>query len=247
MTETAGFMERPDGQRLAWRRTAGSGPTVVWIGGWRSDMGGTKAEALATAAREGGWDYLRFDHFAHGASSGAFADATVGRWREDLLAVIDDLTQGPLVLVGSSLGGWLATLAAEARPERLHAVVLVCPAADFPDALMWPRLEDHVREAILRDGAHEAEDFDGPYTLTRAFFDEARAWSLLDRSVAIAAPVRILQGMRDLDVPWAHTMRLVEAIEGDDVMVKLVKDGDHRLARPFDIFRLVRMVGAARG
>src|SRR5690606_381651 len=127
MTETSGFLKRPDGERLAWRRAPGAGPSVVWVGGWRSDMGGTKAEALAEAAREGGWDYLRYDHFAHGASSGAWTEATIGRWREDLIAVIDEMTSGPVVLVGSSMGGWVASLAALERPERLGALVLVAP------------------------------------------------------------------------------------------------------------------------
>lgn len=247
MTETSGFLHRPDGERLAWRRTAGKGPTVIWVGGWRSDMGGTKAEALADEAARGGWDYLRFDHFAHGASSGDWRQATIGRWREDLLAVIDGLAAGPVVLVGSSMGGWVSALAALARPERLAALVLVAPAPDFAHALMWPRLPDAAREAILRDGVWtDTAAFDGPCDLTRNFFDEARAWTLLDGPVEIPVPVRILQGARDEDVPWRHALALAEAITGQDVVFTLVKDGDHRLSRPQDLARLAATVAEAR-
>lgn len=247
MTETSGFLERPDGERLAWRRVGGAGPTVIWVGGWRSDMGGTKAEALAAEAARGGWDYLRYDHFAHGASSGDWRAATIGRWREDLLAVIDALTEGPVVLVGSSMGGWVSTLAALARPQRLSALVLAAPAPDFAHALMWPRLPDEARQAILRDGVWtDRSAFDGPCELTRDFFDEARAWTLLDGAVEIAAPVRILQGARDEDVPWRHALALAEAITGQDVVFTLVKDGDHRLSRPQDLARLAATVAEAR-
>ena len=222
MTETSGFFERPDGERIAWRRVAGDGPTVVWVGGWRSDMGGTKAEALAEAAAERGWDYLRYDHFAHGTSSGAWRKATIGRWREDLIALIDEVIEGPVVLVGSSMGGWVSCLAAVARPERIGAMVLIAPAADFAHALMWP-------------------------SLTRDFFEEARAWTLLDGPVSITAPVRILQGAEDEPVPWSHALKLAERIEGRDVVFSLIKDGDHRLSRPQDLARLIATVAEARG
>lgn len=246
MTETTGFLQRPDGERLAWRRMDGEGPTAVWVGGWRSDMGGTKAETLARAASERGWAYLRYDHFAHGESSGDWRAATVGRWREDLIAVIDWI-EGPVVLVGSSMGGWVSCLAALARPERVASMVLVAPAADFAHALMWPSLSDAARREIMTEGAHTVtDDFDAPYDLTRTFFEEARAWTLLDGPAAIRCPVRILQGMLDEPVPWRHALKLAEAIEGEDVVFSLIKDGDHRLSRPQDLERLVRTVEAAR-
>lgn len=248
MTETSGFLERPDGERLAWRRVEAQGPTVIWVGGWRSDMGGTKAEALAEAAMARGWSYLRYDHFAHGASSGDWHWATIGRWREDLIAVIDDLVRGPVVLVGSSMGGWVASLAAIARPDRISALVLVAPAADFAHRLMWPNLSDEARHDIMQTGIHTVtDDFDGPYDLTRTFFDEARHWSLLDAAVPIHAPVRILQGQLDEPVPWEHALELADRIEGDDVVFNLIKDGDHRLSRPQDLARLIQIVGEARG
>ena len=247
MTETSGFFERPDGERIAWRRVAGDGPTVVWVGGWRSDMGGTKAEALAEAAAERGWDYLRYDHFAHGTSSGAWRKATIGRWREDLIALIDEVIEGPVVLVGSSMGGWVSCLAAVARPERIGAMVLIAPAADFAHALMWPSLTDEARREILEQGFHTVTDFEGTHDLTRDFFEEARAWTLLDGPVSITAPVRILQGVEDEPVPWSHALKLAERIESRDVVFSLIKDGDHRLSRPQDLARLIATVAEARG
>lgn len=247
MTETSGFLPRPDGERLAWRRVAGDGPTVMWVGGWRSDMGGTKAAHLAEAAQARGWDYLRYDHFAHGASSGEWTKATIGRWREDLIAVIDELTEGPVVLVGSSMGGWVSCLAALARPERIGALVLIAPAADFAHALMWPSLTDAARREILEQGFHLVTDgIEGPHELTRTFFEEARAWALLDGPVPITAPVRVLQGVEDEPVPWRHALKLAERIENRDVVFSLIKDGDHRLSRPQDLERLAATVEEAR-
>lgn len=248
MTETSGFLQRPDGERLAWRRVDGDGPTVVWVGGWRSDMGGTKAQALADAAQADGWAYLRYDHFAHGESSGDWSLATIGRWREDLIALLDQCVDGPVVLVGSSMGGWVSCLAAVARPDRLKAVVLIAPAADFAHRLMWPNLSDQARHDIMQSGVHTVtDDFDGPYDLTRTFFDEARNWSVLDGPVAIHCPVRILQGQLDEPVPWRHALELADRIEGQDVVFSLIKDGDHRLSRPQDLERLTRVVAEARG
>lgn len=245
--ETTGRLARPDGESLAWRQVEGQGPTVVWVGGWRSDMGGTKAAFLAETAVARGWSYLRFDHFAHGASSGDWAEATVGRWRDDLIGLLDDQVQGPVVLVGSSLGGWLAVLAALARPERVQALVLIAPATDFPQSLMWPGLDDGLRQAILRDGQAWVHDpVEGDYLLTRRFFDEARDWTLLEGAVALTAPVEILQGGADEPVPWRHALRLAEAIEGPDVVFTLIRDGDHRLSRPADLERLVEAVERAR-
>lgn len=245
MTETSGFLERPDGERLAWRRVEGSGPTVIWVGGWRSDMGGTKAEALAEAAKAGGWTYLRYDHFAHGESSGDWLKATIGRWREDLIALIDGI-EGPVVLVGSSMGGWVSCLAAVGRPERVAAMVLVAPAADFAHRLMWPSLSDEARGEIETAGLHRVVDGTGPHDLTRLFFEEARNWSLLDGPVAIGCPVRVLQGALDEPVPWRHALELAEKIQSEDVVFSLIKDGDHRLSRPRDLDRLTATVAELR-
>ena len=187
-------LARPDGERLALKRVRGAGPTVVWIGGFRSDMEGTKALALDAAARERGWNYVRYDHFAHGQSSGDWRQATIGRWREDAIALIDSL-EGPVIPVGSSMGGWVALLLAVARPERLAGLVLVNPAPDFTEDLMWPGLADHERQSILREGETlVVEEGLGEYVLTRRMFEEARDWLLLRGAVPVAAPVHILQG-----------------------------------------------------
>ena len=227
--DTIRYLTRPDGERLAFRHTAGSGPTVVWIGGFRSDMEGTKALVLEAAARERGWGFVRYDHFAHGQSSGEWRQATIGRWREDAIALIDSL-DGPVLPVGSSMGGWVALLLALARPERMAGLVLVNPAQDFTERLMWPGLADHERQAILRDGETViVEEGLGAYVLTQAMFEEARTWLLLDTSITLAAPVHILQGRAAAVVPWRHAL-----------------GGDHRLSGQADLARLVQAVDDMR-
>jgi len=233
-----------DGAALAYRRVEGEGPTVVWLGGFHSDMEGTKAVALADWATRTGRAYVRFDYFGHGQSHGEFAAGTIGRWRADALAVIDRLTEGPLVLVGSSMGGWLACLAALARGDRVKALVLVAPAADFTDKLMAPGLPADARAALAQDGVWTRPSaYDGGgYPITAQLLEEGRAWSILPGPVAIACPVRILQGGQDPDVPWRHALALAEALAGDDVTFTLIKDGDHRLSRPQDLARLIAAV-----
>lgn len=239
-------LPRPDGETLAYRRIAGSGPTVVWIGGFRSDMEGTKALALEAAARELGWSFLRYDHFAHGQSSGDWRQATIGRWREDAIALVDSL-DGPVIPVGSSMGGWVALLLALARPERMHGLVLVNPAQDFTERLMWPSLPDQVRQAILRDGeALMVEEGLGEYVLTARMFEEARNWLLLDSPIPIGAPVHILQGRADQTVPEAHALALAGRLTGGDVRLDLIEGGDHRLSTPRDLARLVEAVERLR-
>ncbi|RZJ04773.1 MAG: alpha/beta hydrolase [Brevundimonas sp.] len=245
MTEIQ-HMTRPDGERLALKRVEGSGPTVVWIGGFRSDMEGTKALALDAEARARGWNYVRYDHFAHGRSSGDWRRATIGRWREDAIALIDDL-DGPVIPVGSSMGGWVALLAALARPERMAGLVLVNPAQDFTERLMWPGLADHERQAILRDGETVvAEPGLGSYVLTRAMFEEARDWLVLDGAIPIAAPVHVLQGRADDVVPWRHAVALAERLTGGDVTLDFIEGGDHRLSTPADLDRLIETVERRR-
>ncbi len=235
-------LTRPDGETLAYQQVEGEGATVVWIGGFRSDMEGTKALALDCAAQERGWRFLRYDHFAHGRSTGDWRAATIGRWREDAIAVIDSI-EGPVIPVGSSMGGWLALLLVLARPERVKGLVLVNPAQDFTERLMWPWLADHERQAILRDGETiVVEPGLGSYVLTGRMFEEARNWLLLDGAIGITAPVHILQGRADDVVPWSHAMALVERLKGGDVRLDLVEGGDHRLSTPADLARLIEAV-----
>ena len=243
MEETAGILQH-DSADLAWRRVRGAGPTVIWLGGFHSEMSGTKGEALARWASECGRDFLRFDYFGHGQSQGRFENGTISRWRGDALAVIDQLTTGPLLLVGSSMGGWLASLAALARPERVAALALIAPAADFTRVLLTPSLPPEAREAIARDGAWTRPSlYDGDgYPITRALLEDGEQWCILPGPVAITVPVRILQGGEDPDVPWTHALDLARALEGPDVVFTLIRDGDHRLSRPQDIARLIAAI-----
>ena len=243
MTETRGTLD-VEGTGLAWRRVAGRAPTVVWLGGFHSDMSGTKAQALAEWAGRRGQAYVRFDYFGHGESGGAFKDGTITRWRADVLAVLDRLVEGPAVLVGSSMGGWLACLAALARPERIKALVLIAPAADFTEKLMRPGLPPEALTALARDGAWTRPSaYDGGgYAITARLLDDGAGWSILPGPVAIDVPIRILQGGADPDVPWRHALALANAFTGDDVVFTLIRDGDHRLSRPGDIGRLIAAV-----
>lgn len=240
MGEITGFLNRPDGARLAWRRVEGRGPAVVWLGGFRSDMAGTKAQALADWALARGRAYVRFDYFGHGESEGDFARGTITRWREDALAALDDLAPGPVVLVGSSMGGWIACLAAAARPDRVRGLVMIAPAPDFTEKLMAPEMTAADRAELERTGVWlRPSDYGEPYPITRDLLEDGARWSILPGPVNVDAPVRILQGGADPDVPWRHALELAQAIRGDDVVFTLVKDGDHRLSRPQDLARLI--------
>jgi pimeloyl-ACP methyl ester carboxylesterase len=242
LAEVEGFLEH-EGERIAWRRIDGAAPTVVWLGGFRSDMTGTKAEALADWAQGSGRAFVRFDYFAHGASSGDFGHGTITRWRSDALAVIDALTEGPLILAGSSMGGWIATMAALARPERIAGLVLIAPAADFTERLIWDHLPADARRAIEQDGVWtRPSDYGTPDPITRALVEDGRRWTILPGPLDIRVPVRILQGGADADVPWRHALALAEAIESEDLVFTLIRDGDHRLSRPQDLARLIAAV-----
>lgn len=243
MDDQIRYLPRPDGARLAWRAVAGRGPTVVWLGGFRSEMAATKADALAAWAAARGRAFLRFDYFGHGRSDGDFRDGTITRWRDDALAVLDELASGPVVLAGSSMGGWLACLAAMARPERVKAMVLIAPAADFTEKLMAPELGPDARAALEADGVWMRPSAYGePYPITRALMEDGARWSILPGPVPIEAPVRVLQGGADPDVPWTHALELANELKSRDVVFTLIKDGDHRLSRPQDLARLVAAV-----
>jgi pimeloyl-ACP methyl ester carboxylesterase len=244
--------EGPHRRRIALRMRPGEGPPVVWLGGFRSDMQSTKAQALDDWAAARGRAFLRFDYSGHGESEGRFEDGTISRWAEESVAVIRSFAAQTPILVGSSMGGWIALLAAralarEAPPVRPSALVLIAPAVDFTQALMWEALPPEIRETIERDGvwmrpsAYARE----PYPITRALIEDGRRNLLLDGPIRTHCPVHILQGMQDPDVPWRHAMCLVEHLPGDEVIVTLIKDGDHRLSRPQDLDRLVAAVEAA--
>ena len=236
-------LERPDGATIAYHRLAGKSPGVVFLGGFMSDMSGTKALALEAHCRQSGRAFLRFDPFAHGQSSGDMAEATVGRWRRDAVAVLDELCTGPQVLVGSSMGGWVALLAALDRPTRLAGLVGIAAAPDATE-MMWAEFDADVRATLERDGVYHApSDYgDGPYTIAMKLIEEGRQQLILDRPIEISCPVRLLQGMQDPDVPWRHALRIAAALTADDVVLTLVKQGDHRLSQAADIARLCATV-----
>jgi pimeloyl-ACP methyl ester carboxylesterase len=229
---------RDDGETIAYLTRDGRSPGVVWLGGFHSDMAGTKAEALDGWAAEKGRAFLRFDYFGHGQSSGAFRDGTITRWRDDALAVIDTLCGGPQILVGSSMGGWIALLAALARPEKVKGLLLLAPAPDFTETLMWDIMPVDIRNEILHRGEWmRPSEYEAPYPITRALIEDGRKHLLLGGAIPVTCPVRILQGMKDPDVPWEHAVRLAEHLDGNPVLT-LVKQGDHRLSTPDDITRL---------
>ena len=238
------FLNRPDGATVAFHSTVGRSPGVVFLGGFRSDMTGTKANALEAACKDAGRAFTRFDYFGHGASSGTFTDGTIGRWREDAVGVLDELTEGPQVLVGSSMGGWIMLLAALARPGRVHALVGIAAAPDFTEDLMWEKFDAPVKAALQDDGIYyEPSEYDDePYSITMRLIEEGRGHLLLGAPIPLRCPVRLLHGLDDADVPWEHSLRLARALESPDVSVTLVKSGDHRPSEPRDIARLIATV-----
>jgi pimeloyl-ACP methyl ester carboxylesterase len=236
MLEECGVLDRGPGHRLAYARLKGEGPGVMFLGGFRSDMQGGKALHLRDRAAARNRAFLRFDYSGHGASEGVFEEGTIGGWLADAEAMLLARTQGPQMLVGSSMGGWLALLLAIRHPLRVAGLVLLAPAPDFPQELLWPALSDAQRAALVGLGRIELPSAYGPpVPITRRLVEEAKAHRLLPGPIPVRCPVRILQGMADPDVPWRHALRLVEALPGADVRLTLVKDGDHRLSRPGDL------------
>ncbi len=237
--------EGADARRIAYRRVEGRGPTIVWLGGFKSDMKGTKAEALDAFARQSGRAYLRFDYSGHGESDGDFEAGTISRWAEEATAMVALAGPSP-VLVGSSMGGWISLLVARRMAAPPAGMVLIAPAADFTEALMWPAFPDEVKRQIettgrwVRPSAYD----EGGYPITRALIEDGRRNLVLDGLVETGCPVRILQGMQDPDVPWRHAMLLAEKMARDDVVLTLIKDGDHRLSRDEDLSRLTEAVAA---
>lgn len=233
-TESPSFLQREDGTRIAYRVTPGAEPGVVFLPGFKSDMIGTKATYLETWCRHAGHAFVRFDYRGHGASSGTFREGTIGAWAEDALHVLDQLTSGRQILVGSSMGGWLMLLAALRRPQRIAALVGIAAAPDFTESIYRELFDDAQRAALDRDGEVAIPDCYGgePYPITRRLIEEGREHLLLGEPIPIEHPVRLIQGLRDEDVPWQLALRIAERVTTTDVEVTLVKDGGHRLSEP---------------
>jgi pimeloyl-ACP methyl ester carboxylesterase len=225
---------------LAYHHAPGTGPTIVFLSGYGSDMTGTKALALEAWAKAQGRAFLRFDYGGCGQSEGAFEDQTLADWRDDVLAMLDALADGPALLVGSSLGGWLMLLVARAHPDKVAGLVGIAPAPDFTD---WGFTTDE-KMTLLSAGRLERVSKYGPKPVvyTRAFWSSGEANRLMFGEIAVTCPVRFVQGQRDPDVPWARTARLAELLRSADVQTVLVKDGDHRLSRDTDIALVIRAV-----
>jgi pimeloyl-ACP methyl ester carboxylesterase len=236
-------------RRIAVRARAGGSPGLFWLGGFNSDMKGTKALALDAWAAEQGRACVRFDYSGHGESGGAFIDGTVGRWLEESIAVFEQFCRGPHVVIGSSMGGWMALLLAREIARRrvsgasLAGLVLIAPAPDFTEALMWNGFSPEIRREIETRGVWlRPSQYGEPYPITRALIEEGRNHLLLGSAIDVGCPVRILQGGQDPDVPWQHAFALAHRLPSDDVVLTMIQDGDHRLSRPQDIARIIAAV-----
>ncbi|MES9904263.1 MAG: alpha/beta hydrolase [Sedimenticola sp.] len=224
-------------RRLAYLQQPGVHPGVLFLGGFRSDMSGLKAQALADWCRTTGRSYTRFDYSGHGASSGEFRDGTISRWLEDALSILDQATVGRQIVVGSSMGGWITLLLALARPQRLHALLTIACATDFTERLVKPALTEEQTAVLYRDNiAFLPSAYDGqPYPITRQLLDDGQQYLLLEKPIPIHCPVRMLHGMADRDVPWEISRETLQSITGEDVQLTLIKGGDHRLSKPEEL------------
>ena len=236
-------------RRIAVRARAGGAPGLFWLSGFNSDMKGTKALALDAWAAEQGRACVRFDYSGHGESGGALTDGTIGRWLEESVAVFERFCRGPQVVIGSSMGGWMALLLARQIARRavsraaLAGLVLIAPALDFTETLMWNRFSPDIRREIETKGVWlRPSQYGEPYPITRALIEEGRNHLLLGSAIDVGCPVRILQGAQDPDVPWQHAFALTHRLPSDDVVLTMIQDGDHRLSRPQDIARIIAAV-----
>jgi pimeloyl-ACP methyl ester carboxylesterase len=236
-------------RRIAVRARAGSAPGLFWLGGFNSDMKGTKAIALDAWATEHARACVRFDYSGHGESGGRFSDGTIGRWLEESVAVFREFCEGPQVVIGSSMGGWMALLLARELAKReggrasLAGLVLIAPAPDFTEELMWKGFSPEIRSEIETKGVWlRPSEYGDPYPITRALIEEGRNHLLLGSQIDVGCPVRILQGTQDPDVPWKHAFALAHRLPSEDVVLTMIQDGDHRLSRPQDIARIIAAV-----
>jgi pimeloyl-ACP methyl ester carboxylesterase len=241
------YLELADGSRLAYRHLPGGSPGILFCPGFNSDMQGNKALALDAWCRSQGRQFTRFDYSCHGLSSGRLEEGSIGRWRDDTLAILDKVTSGPQLVVGSSMGGWIMLLLALARPERLRGLVGIAAAPDFTETLATHGLDDGQRQQLAASGYCDLPNCydDGePYRISQHLLDEGREHLLLGGQIDIDLPVRLIQGQRDADVPWQHALTIAAQLRSDDVEVQLLKCGDHRLSAPADLARLVATVDA---
>ena len=240
------ILTRADGAAIAYHKTGGKSPGVVFLSGFMSDMTGSKALYVEEQCKAHGHAFLRFDYFGHGQSSGAFTDGTIGRWADDAVHVLDELTEGPQILVGSSMGGWIMLLAALARPQRVAGLLGIAPAPDFTEDILPNELSAEQLATIERDGVINiySEYGPDPTPYTKALIEDGRQNLVLRNKMPLNVPVRIIHGMEDPDVPWQTSLRICQMMESDDVEIQFVKSGDHRLSEPADLDRLGRTLAS---
>ncbi len=242
MAEPA-FLETPNGRRLAYHLFSGRRPGVVFLGGLRSDMSGTKAIHLEAWARRSGREFLRFDYSGHGESAGEFTEGSIGEWAEDAWAAIDMLTEGPQVLVGSSMGGWISLLIAKKMPERLLGLVTVAAAPDFTEIGYWNEWSAAERKTVMEEGEIALpSEYGDAMVITKKLIEDGREHLVLSDPLEIRSPVRMLQGTADKDVPQEMALRLLDHLEGPDIRLELIKDADHRFSTPECLDTITRAV-----
>ncbi len=240
------FLTLEDGNQLAYFHTQGhaSAPSIVFLGGFMSDMSGTKATALERFCKAKDYCYTRFDYFGHGKSSGTFTEGTIGYWKNNVLAILDMLPNTKHIIVGSSMGGWLMLLAALERPEKVTALIGVASAPDFTENLIWNVMREDEKQELLNNGIfNQASDYsDSPYPITVQLIEEGRKHLLLDKTIPIHCPIRLLHGMKDDDVPYTLSVTLAQKLESDDVQLQLIKRSDHRMSSEEDVAMLERTI-----
>ena len=241
MTLSLSYLDAPphltdENEKIAYKMSTGFGPSIIWCGGLNSDLEGSKAIHFHEWAIEAGHKFIRFDYFGHGESSGQFGEGTISRWGQDVVTVMDELTSGDVILIGSSMGGWSSMLAARSRPDRVRALLLINPAPDFTEKLMWNNWSEQVKETIMTKGVHfEPSGYETPYEYRRSLIEDGRAHQILDEPFEFDGPVRIFQGGIDDVVPPDYSRQVVDVVTSSDVVCTLIKSGDHSLSRAEDL------------
>ncbi len=231
---TLSFLELPDQNKIAYHLSEGKTPTVIFLGGFKSDMQGGKALALEAFCQQRGQRFIRFDYSGHGQSSGKFTDGTIGSWKKDALTILDTLGGEKNILVGSSMGGWIALLLALARPEKISGLITIAAAPDFTERRIWQQSGEEARKELMEKGIYHAPSCYGeePYPITRQLVEEGRNHLLMGGRINVRVPVRLLHGRLDPDVPWQTSAELMEKLASDDVELHVIKNAGHRLSEP---------------
>ena len=242
---TASILTREDGASIAYHYTSGKSPGIIFLPGFRSDMNGTKAKNLETFCNQRGNAFLRFDYQGHGQSSGDFNDGTIGEWASDAIRALDQLTEGPQVLVGSSMGSWIMLLVARARPERIAGLLGLASAPDFTEDLVQKKLSDGEKNKLKENGyvlIRNKYISDGSYRINKRLLEDGRAQLVLQEPLKIDVPVRLIHGINDQEVPWSTSTRIMEIVTSNDIELTLVKAGEHRLSENVDLERMRQLL-----